>query len=210
MNRWIGGLGLLLGIAITVSPHSTGKCQDLKPKFQAGATTGVSFYDDDLSFDSSPFVRLSAGYRMSDFFQLNLAFAVSPTQQRIAAAASELTTDVSVFTYFLNVKLSRQEPLLSRFRPFVSLGGGGIILDPAAVTFDLGGGQTVRLDAPTDHRFATLIGSGVGFLISRTLELRIEYQRIMHDVQRVRDDAVTTDTVTANHHLWGIGLSTSF
>lgn len=210
MYRWIGGFRLLLGIAIIVTSYNVGYCQDAKPKFEVESSAGVFFFDESLSFDRSPSFGLGAGYDITSFLQLNLAFSLNPARKRISAASSKITTNIFVYNYYINLRFQKRKPMFPKIKPFLNLGTGGIILNPQKVSLDLGGGQMIQLEPPSEHKFAFNFGGGFAIPLSKRFALRLEYRKYLYKSNKILDDGIRTTSVTAQNDYLGLGFSTFF
>jgi len=202
------GFPILLVLA-TLSVCQHGYPQD-KGEFEVTSSAGILLFDKSLSFKQSPTLGLGAGYGITNFLQLDLAFLFSPTQQRISLAASKLKSRISFYSYSFNLSLCKSQPLLNRFRPFVKAGVGGVLLQTRGVTLDLGGGNAIRVDGQTDHKMMLLFGGGVALLLSKRLNLIMEYRMYVFRLQRVLENDIQTERVWSDNSYLGLGLGVSF
>ncbi len=197
---------LLVLVTLNVCQH--GYSQD-KGEFEVTSSAGILLFDKSLSFERSPTLGLGAGYGITNFLQLDLAFLFSPTQQSISLAASKLKARVSFYSYSLNVSLSKNLPFHC-FRPFVKAGVGGVIFQTRDVTLDLGGGNAIRVDGQTDHKLTLLFSGGIALLLSKRLSLIMEYRMYVFRLQRVLENGIQTERVWSNNSYLGLGLGVSF
>ncbi len=185
--------------------------QESPQKIEFESSVGVLFFDKGLSFEASPALGLGAGYSLTPVLQLSLALIYTPARQQISAAASEITTDISVYQYILNLKFRKQTPGVWRIKPFVNIGVGGIIFDPqtgSADSLEIGGGLMIPLDFATDHKFAVNFGVGFAIPLSRMFLLNLDYRKYFYRISL--DNSVGTKTATANNNFWGVRIAVSF
>ncbi len=207
MTRIVNWHFFFLAIGLTLAIPAA-YSQERPQKIEFEASGGVLFFDEELSFNASPALGLGAGYNLKQFLQLNLALIYTPAQQHISAAASKITTNISVYQYTLNLKFRKQTPIIWRIKPFVNIGGGGIIFDPqtsSTDSLDVGGGLMIPLNFATDHKFAVNLGGGFAIPLSRTFLLNLEYHKYFYRLNL--NDGIETKTVMANNNYWGARLT---
>lgn len=211
MNSTVNWHFFFLALGPTLAIPTVAYCQEPPQKIELGSSAGVLYFDDELSFGASPAFGLGAGYNLKQFLQLYLELIYTPAQQQISAAASKITTDISVYQYILNLKFRKQTPILWRIKPFVNLGAGGIIFNPqtsSTDSLDVGGGLMIPLDFATDHKFVVNFGGGFAIPLSGRFRLNLEYRKYFYRLDL--NDGVEAKTVTANNNYWGSRLSVSF
>ena len=208
MNNTVNWHFFFLAVGLIPAIPTVGYCQERPQKIELGSSVGILSFDDELSFRASPAFGLGAGYNLKQFLQLNLELIYTPAQQQISAAASKITTNISVYQYILNLKFRKQRPILWRIKPFVNIGAGGIIFDPQASStdsLDVGGGLMIPLNFATDHKFAVNFGGGFAIPLSRTFLLNLEYRKYFYRLNL--NDGIEAKTATANNNYWGARLS---
>ncbi len=149
MNSNVNWHFFFLAAGLILAISTAGYCQEPPKKIEFESSVGILFFDNELSFEASPSLGLSAGCNIKQFLQLNLALIYTPAQQQISAAASKITTNISVYQYSLNLKFRKQAPVIWRIKPFVNIGAGGIIFDPQTSSGDslnVGGGFMISLN----------------------------------------------------------------
>lgn len=198
---------LLIAITLSVCQNSYGQ---VKGEFAVESGAGILLFDEILSFEPSPTLGLGAGYGITNFLQLDLAFLFSPTQQRISLAASKLKSRVSFYSYSFNLSLCKCQPIWDRIRPFVKAGVGGVLFQTRDVTLDLGGGNAIHVDGQTDHQLTLLLGGGIALLLSKRLNLIMEYRMYLFRLQRVLNDGLQSERVWSDNSYLGLGLSVTF
>ena len=211
MNSNVNWHFFFLAVGLILAIPTAGYCQEPPQKIEFESSVGVLFFDNEVSFESSPYLGFGAGYNLKHFLQLNLAFSYTPAQQQISATPSKITTNISVYQDIINLKFRKQKPILWRIKPFVSIGAGGIIFDPqtgSTDSLDVGGDLMIPLNFATDHKFAIDFGGGFAIPLSRTFLLNLEYRKYFYRLNV--NDGVEAKTVTANNHYWGARLSVSF
>lgn len=184
--------------------------QEKEPKFEVNSCIGVFFFDKNLEFDLSPTVGLGAGYNFTNYLQLNLAFSYSPAQQRISTATSKLTTDIQVYLYSVNLRVSHPKPVLALIKPNLTLGLGGSFFKPQTVWLDLGGGQRIRIVPETDHKLSLNLGGGLMIQATKRLGVNLEYQLYLFRSNRVSDDGLNRQQITASNRSFGMRLYVLF
>lgn len=163
-------------------------------------STGVFTFDKSLSYNNSQSFGLGAGYNIRRFLQLNLSFFFGSTQQHISQAASVQTAKYKIYHYSANFRFMSPRPLLS-FKPYFTLGLGGILINPEAVTLDLGLGNSMTIEPPIDKRFSGNIG--VGFLrqITKRMAVELKAQRYFFNLKDANNDGIP-----ANNNYFGISF----
>jgi len=200
-----------LAVGLILASSTAGYCQERPQKIEFESSVGVLFFDDELSFGASPALGLGAGYNLKQFLQLNLELIYTPAQQQISAAASKITTNISVYQYILNLKFQKQTLILWRIKPFVNIGAGGIIFDPqtnSTDSLDIGGGLMIPLNFATDHKFAVNFGGGIAIPLSRMFLLNLEYRKYFYRLNL--NDDIEAKTATAINNYWGAKFAVSF
>lgn len=188
----------------------SGICQESGRGPQIEADIGVVVFDPALSFETSPSIGLGVGHGITNILQLNLAFAFSPAQQTISTAVSKLETRVYVVKYSINFRLTAPRAFARRFKPFLSVGGGGELLAPQSAAIDLGGGNVIQTNPKTDHKFVATLGLGTMIALTKNLSLAIKWKNNFYQLDRVRDDGVNTKSILARDSYLGAGLMVSF
>ena len=211
MNSNVNWHCFFLTVGLILAISTAGFCQATHQRIEFESSVGIFFFDNELSFEASPALGLGAGYNLNRFLQLNLAFIYTPAQQQISAAASKITTDISVYQYILNLKFRKQKPILWRIKPFVNLGAGGIIFNPqtgSTDSLDVGGGLMIPLNFATDHKFAVNLGAGFVIPLSRKFRLNLEYRKYFYRLNL--SDGIEAKTATAENTYWGAKFAVSF
>lgn len=168
-------------------------------RLEVRSSIGVLLYDDVLQFTHSPAFGLGAGYGITNFLQLNLTLDYSPTQQRLATATAQVTSNVTVVQYSINLRLAKARPMV-RIKPFVQAGAGAVIYRPEPLTLDLGGGQQQTVRPSPDHVFSLNLGIGMLVRLSPRFWMIAEYRRLW---QRIANEMAT-------HHYLGLNLAAYF
>ena len=182
--------------------------QQPQKKLELKGALGVGFFEKKLDFQVGPSLGLGAGYNISDLLQLNLTFSYNPTQQRISTATEKVTAEYSVYIYVIGLQFSPRKPLLWILSPFVELGAGGIIIDPKAVSFDIGAGNIMQFEAPVDHHISGNLGGGLTASLSQRFQLEFAYRHSLYSLNL--DDGSNRETIMAQNKFVGLSLSTSF
>ena len=211
MNSNVNWHFLFLAAGLILAIPTAGDCQEPSQKIEFESSVGILFFDYELSFEASPSLGLGAGYNIKRFLQLNLALIYTPAQQQISAAASKITTNISVYQYSLNLKFRKQAPVIWRIKPFVNIGAGGIIFDPqtsSGDSLDVGGGLMISLNFATNHKFALNFGGGFAIPLSRRFLLNLEYRNYFYRLNL--NDGIEAKTATANNNYWGAGFAVSY
>ncbi len=211
MNSNVNWHFLFLAAGLILAIPTAGDCQEPSQKIEFESSVGILFFDYELSFEASPSLGLGASYHIKQFLQLNLGFSYAPAQQQISAAASKITTNISVYQYILNLKFRKQRPILWRIKPFVNIGAGGIIFDPqtsSTDSLDVGGGLMIPLNFATDHKFAIDFGGGFAIPLSTTFLLNLEYRKYLYRLNL--NDGIEAKMTTAINTYWGAGFAVSY
>ena len=211
MNSNVNWHFFFLAAGLILAISTAGFCQATHQRVEFESSVGIFFFDNELSFEASPALGLGAGYNLNRFLQLNLAFSYAPAQQQISAAASKITSNISVYQYILSLKFRKQEPVIWRIKPFVNIGAGGIIFDPqtsSGDSLDVGGGLMISLNFATNHKFALNFGGGFAIPLSRRFLLNLEYRKYFYRLNL--NDGIEAKTATANNNYWGAGFAVSF
>ncbi len=177
---------------------------------QIEANVGVLIFERTLSFETSPSIGLGVGHGITNFLQLNLAFAFSPAQQTISTAVSKLETRVYVFKYSINFRVAAPKPLALHLKPYFESGIGGGVLNPQSAIIDLGGGTVIQTNPKTDHKFTLSLGAGAMIALSKKIDVKIEWRNDLYRLDKVLDDGVNTESILARDTFWGAGLMISF
>jgi len=195
LHRLIGRqLGIaLFALLINLQP---GHCQDAELKVEVKASTGVFTFDENLSYNNSQSFGLGAGYNFREFLQLNLSFSFTPAQQHITQAASVQTANYKIYHSSVNMRISTPSAFLS-LKPYIMFGAGGLVINPSAVTLDLGLGNSRTIEPPIDKKFSGNIA--IGFLKQIT-------QRIAADLKAQKYFFNLPDTKLASNNFLGIGI----
>ena len=127
MNSNVNWHFFFLAAGLILAISTAGFCQAIHQRVEFERSVGIFFFDNELSFEASPALGLGAGYNLDRFIQLNLAFIYTPARQQISAAASKITTDISVYPYILNLNFESRRRFYgeypSRNNRETSLGG---------------------------------------------------------------------------------------
>lgn len=196
-------------MSIVVGFTGSGICHETSGP-QIEAKVGVLIFERTLSFETSPSIGLGVGHGITNFLQLNLAFAFSPAQQTISTAVSKLETRVYVFKYSINFRVATPKSLAFRLTPYFESGVGGSALNPQSATIDLGGGTVIQTNPKTDHNFALSLGAGVMLALSKNLDVKIEWRNDLYRLDKVLDDGVNTESILGRDAFLGAGLMISF
>jgi len=184
VNRWTGGFGLLLGIASLISNSYVGHCQDLKPKFHFESSGSVTFFDEAHAFETSPSFGVAGGFHFTDSFQMLLSFAVTPAHQNIQQAASSTRTDFTVYDYSIGLRAFSKSLAVGNIQPFVGFSLGEILIDPHTQKLDVGIGQSITVEPPSNRLFTMGFSGGLLIPLSDIFGLKLQAVRQRHKFQR--------------------------
>ncbi len=197
-------LGLFTGI--------NEKCyaQEKQNIIEIESSVGAISFDKNLSFDLSPVYGLGVGYFFTSYLYASLSIAMSPTQQKVSLATSDLTIKYLIYNYYFNLRVIKPDPILFIIKPFVNIGAGGMSIVPQKSSknfIDVGGGQKIPLELSTDHKFVYNLGAGFALQMMSRLQLMFEYQRFLYELDL--DDGINRKKITAGNDFWGLKLSVS-
>lgn len=202
---------ILLMLALFSGINDMGHAREQTNTIELESSIGIISFDKNLSFDACPVYGFGIGYFFTSYLYANLSIAMSPTQQKVSLATSDLTTKYLVYNYYFNLRFIKPDPLLYIIKPFVNIGAGGMSIAPQKSSkdfIDVGGGQKVQLERSTDHKFAYNFGAGLALKLVSRMQLMFEYQRFMYRLDL--DDGNRRKTITAVNDYWGLKLAVFF
>jgi len=186
------------------------KCQNEVKNIELQTFAGFVQFDKSLSFDSSPFFGLGAGYDIRKYLQFNLNVYFSPTRQHIRTATSELTTNVSMYQYQFNIKFQSQQRFFNLVTPFMQTGAGGIIFNPEKTTLDTGGGSFLEFNPNSEHKSQLHFGGGFVQTLTQKLKLLFQYEVVLFHSEKLKVDGISTKNIIAKNSIWGINFTYHF
>lgn len=87
------------------------------------------------------------------------------------------------------------------FKSYFMLGLGGIIINPEAVTLDLGLGNSMTIEPQIDKKFSGNIGLGLIRQITKRMAAELKAQRYFFNLQDTNNNRIH-----ANNNYFGVGL----